>query len=532
MKKFSFAAILVLAPAAFGQWTSDTSVNLVLADRTADQVLPKVVPLPDGGSYVSWFDNSGPGYDVYLQRLDRFGVEQFAHNGVLIRDRGVSSTQDYDLDVDAAGNALLAYNDDNASLGGTQQVTVTKVSPAGVVIWNTTVTSGTGSRSFPKVAILNDGSIIVGYSVSNTNVIQKLDSNGVPQFTAPGIVWTEATRSNTISDIQPTTDGAFVVLWVRGRTTSFNKSLFTQKFNAAGVPQWTGTAAAVVNAGNPVIIFDAGTSNGLGNGYFPVCLPDNAGGAVYGWYEGGGVRDAYIQRVSSDGALSWPVPQSAGTLPAARMRIGAGLSYDPIAGDVFLACVEVNKSPQTDYSTFVQRWDSDGARVWGAGTIIIPQGSANQPSFVQSVAPGGGKAMVFGFDSRTITTGVVFGAGVNADGTIAWSGFPGSLVETKSRLSSAWNAGGGFAEIAFGGAASGSTDIKAQNIFGDGSFGCPCPADFDGSGGTPDAGDVDAFFTQWLLGTASADVNCSGGTPDAGDVDFFFEKWLNGGCGA
>lgn len=59
---------------------------------------------------------------------------------------------------------------------------------------------------------------------------------------------------------------------------------------------------------------------------------------------------------------------------------------------------------------------------------------------------------------------------------------------------------------------------------------CPCVADFDASGGTPDAGDVDAFFIAWLSGDASADADCSGGTPDAGDVDAFFAQWLAGGC--
>jgi aminopeptidase N len=55
-----------------------------------------------------------------------------------------------------------------------------------------------------------------------------------------------------------------------------------------------------------------------------------------------------------------------------------------------------------------------------------------------------------------------------------------------------------------------------------------CIGDFDNSGGTPDAGDVDAFFTAWLAGDASADVDNSGGTPDAGDVDTFFTAWLAG----
>lgn len=58
----------------------------------------------------------------------------------------------------------------------------------------------------------------------------------------------------------------------------------------------------------------------------------------------------------------------------------------------------------------------------------------------------------------------------------------------------------------------------------------PCAADFDESGGTPDSGDIDEFFSAWLVGELCADVDCSGGTPDAGDIDEFFGEWLAGGC--
>lgn len=57
-----------------------------------------------------------------------------------------------------------------------------------------------------------------------------------------------------------------------------------------------------------------------------------------------------------------------------------------------------------------------------------------------------------------------------------------------------------------------------------------CPADFDESGGTPDIGDIDAFFIAWLAGDPAADVDRSGGTPDTLDIDYFFSRWLNGGC--
>jgi YVTN family beta-propeller protein len=59
---------------------------------------------------------------------------------------------------------------------------------------------------------------------------------------------------------------------------------------------------------------------------------------------------------------------------------------------------------------------------------------------------------------------------------------------------------------------------------------CPCPADFDASGGTPDSTDIDAFFNAWLAGSDSADADCSGGTPDSADINAFFTAWLAGGC--
>jgi hypothetical protein len=59
---------------------------------------------------------------------------------------------------------------------------------------------------------------------------------------------------------------------------------------------------------------------------------------------------------------------------------------------------------------------------------------------------------------------------------------------------------------------------------------CPCVADFDASGGTPDTTDIDAFFVSWLAGQPEADADCSGGTPDSSDITVFFEQWLAGGC--
>lgn len=59
---------------------------------------------------------------------------------------------------------------------------------------------------------------------------------------------------------------------------------------------------------------------------------------------------------------------------------------------------------------------------------------------------------------------------------------------------------------------------------------CPCPADFDRSGGTPDVADIVGFFTAWLAGEPGADADCTTGTPEGADIETFFRAWLVGGC--
>ena len=142
------------AQAAWGQWSSDPSRNLPLADKiNNDQVQPKVKPLPNDQWYVSWFGadpNSPPpiGYDVYVQRLSRGGVERFRHDGRLVADLSNSSTEDYGLDVDSEGNALLAFLDTRE--GSNPQVTAAKIAARGKSLWGQRGVQLTSGSSFQR----------------------------------------------------------------------------------------------------------------------------------------------------------------------------------------------------------------------------------------------------------------------------------------------------------------------------------------------------------------------------------------------
>ena len=144
-------------------------INLAVAVKPDDQVQPKIRSTPNGGCYISWFDNDPSGnppfgYDVDLQRLDKHGVAQFPAGGIRLADLGMSSTQDYGLDVDAHGNALLAFLDDRR--GQSIIVTVMKVDPAGNQRFGNYGRQVSDSLDFlgnPKVAATTEGSVVAGW---------------------------------------------------------------------------------------------------------------------------------------------------------------------------------------------------------------------------------------------------------------------------------------------------------------------------------------------------------------------------------
>ena len=208
--RFAVAAFFLatLPAAVHAQWSSDPADNLVIADGDNEQVQPKIVPTADGGFYISWFDNKNGGYDVYLQRLDAGGNEQWAHNGVLVADRDFSSTQDYGLDIDADGNALLAYRFDVA---GVAQIAAQKVAPDGTLLWTAPgviVSDDSQDTSAPKVSAAGDGSVLVAWTSSEGSVaVQKLDGDGNPLWGASGITIDPASGIYFMSDLHGDADG-------------------------------------------------------------------------------------------------------------------------------------------------------------------------------------------------------------------------------------------------------------------------------------------------------------------------------------
>lgn len=474
------------------------------------------------------------GYDPVAQKLNTRGFRQWGPQGVVAADRGVSSTVDYDMNVDSSGNAYVAYNDDQAPPGTSQQISVAKISPAGSVLWRQTLTTGTTAKNNPKVSMLSDGNVMVGWSGQNNFSLVKLDPNGATLWAGPVTVVDASNFYMALSDMQPSDNGSVIALWVRGSGTSAitsAKGLWMQKYDATGAPVW--------NSGAPRIVFPGVSGAGgtsIQNGYFPTFVSDGAGGAVIGWYETSGSRNAYIQHVLASGALKFAAPVANTGVTAGRIRVGAGLAYTPSDGAYFLASPETNSGSQSLNSTFVQKFDASGARLWGdTGVTIVPQGSTQQ-GFVNCVALPDGGALVAFLDTRSATTRVVSAARVRPDQSTAWTINVNSDSSTdKGRLAAAWSSAG-FAVVAYQVGSSGVADLAVQNINLDGTLGYVCRADFDNNT-VLEVSDIFSFLGAWFAGCQgaagapcnglNADINASGAL-EVSDIFTFLALWFAG----
>ncbi len=530
------AASFATSGAAFGQFSSDPFALPAVGDLGGDQTQSKVRMMPDGSFYVSWFDNRSGGYDVYLQRYNAAGVEQWPHNGVLIADRSLSSTQDYDMRADSAGNAVLVYRMD------ANTIQLTKVDATGSIVWSSAVSPATAvARNTPRFCILSDGNYMVGWSEAPTNPsavkLQKVNASGTPTGALTTLIETlPVIKPYTLCELQPGEAGSCIALWVRsfgtGATTS--KYLHAQKFDSAMTPLWPDVSPTVLG----VAIYDPapGSAYPLGGGtysatqggsiqigYFPTFEPDGSGGAVFSWYENAGLRLAFVQQVSAAGVKRWatdygrPVTDA----DAGFYKISASSAYDAANNDIYVSYTRTNTT-QNQWGTNVQKIDAAGNLAWGALGTTVSAPDANQESFVQTALRPQGGCYVLGLEGRpsTATSGVVQAALVDAAGSLV---FTPAIHEVCSNLSSKgrlWVAPTptGGAVMTFNSGGNGGSDVLLANIRANNTQGT-CPADLGRQGGLAgpdgrnDNNDFIVFIDYFFAANALADLGVQGGVP-------------------
>lgn len=463
-------AAVTFAVPALAQFSNDASTNLVLADSGGEQVQPKVRVATDGAIWYSWYDNVSGGYRPTVMCVNPRGFELFAHNGLTLANTTNSSTVDYGFTTDAQGNALITFMDN--SLGGSQVVTVHKISQAGVKLWgaNGVQLAGSTGAANPKVASLSNGDVMVGWSLSGAFTVQRLaGANGATVGTP--IPTAESGHALTLSDLQPGDNGSVIALWIRGFTTNFlsSKWLYAQKWDATGAAVWPvtpGLTAVGVYAPQPNVAPYGAQGGSVQNGYFPTMSPDGSGGVVVGWYENAGSRNAYVQQVRSNGSLRFPAngqPTGSANIPGPNMTLAGTACYLSATDEIVLGWVETNTSTQTSNAIYAQKFAADNSVQWFNGAVVRDLGDTSQPSFLKAL-PAGTGAFLTWINSAGGTDQNIRVQKLDAGGNAQFDANGDTVCSAggaKSRLDAALLPNGAIVTT-FGSGAIGSVDILTQ----------------------------------------------------------------------
>ena len=273
---------------------------------TADQDRPKSTDDGSNNAIVSWQDDrSSPGSadDIYAQKIDSNGVVQWAANGVLICS-AVGKQDKTWIISDGAGGAIIAWEDARMDVaGGTEDIYAQRINSAGVPQWtaNGVVICNAVDRQ-KEIHMVEDGvggAILVWRDDRNAGVqdiyAQRVNSAGVVQWTANGVVICNDVNDQNKPRI--TTDGTIgggIITWADKRGAGGKEDIYAQRTNAAGIVQWAANGVVICNA------VDVQKR--------PVIASDSYGGAVIAWEDSRtGTEDVYAQRVDSNGTIHWTV---------------------------------------------------------------------------------------------------------------------------------------------------------------------------------------------------------------------------------
>jgi hypothetical protein len=456
------AAALMASTVSTGhaQWSSDSTMHQIVADGSGEQVQPKIVPTADGGCYISWF-SSDSGYDVRLQLLDNAGNEMWAHNGILIADRGFSSTQDYGLDIDSNGNAVIAFRDDR--FGGVV-VTAQSIAPDGTPNWGANgVQLGNSADSInaPDIAATDDGKAVVGWNNNNDSRFSQINAAG-------SVVW-----NSTISDpggdtilvaaMEGSDNGSVIVSWVQYGFFLGPKHLYAQKLASDGTEAWAQRAA----------VFDGGS---LQFGNFPEFISDGSGGAVFSWYDTANGLNVFIQRLNASGLEVFTHNGfAASTNP--RERVSPAVAFDFNSDSIYVAWTELDNN-QGSQGLYAQHINVSGNRMWTDDGKAISPIDANMTGSINAQVLDGDFLALWVENTGTFGLDRVHAHAAAPDGSDLWGGgtvMVASDTADRGRLVSTVSSDG-FAIACW----EKDSDMETHNINPDGTLGpADCIADLN-----------------------------------------------------
>ncbi len=276
------------------KWTTD---GVVVISKAFNQKDGKVVLDDSNNAYIVYEDSSAGHWDIYAQKLNASGIQQWTSNGAIVCNAGNSQINPR-LELASSGGIYAVWQDKRN--GVDYDVYAQKLDATGTRQWNIAnngiwVCSTIGTQSNPKIEPFGTGFITAWQDLRNGGdydiYAQYIDNNGIAQWMTNGKLICNSLNNQTAIDIQNNNvDGAYVV-WKDNRGGTYY-DIYMQKITYTGTIAW---------ANNGIIISSANYDQ-----INPNIAIDNSGDALVTWQDSSaGQWNIYAAKVGKTGTIIW-----------------------------------------------------------------------------------------------------------------------------------------------------------------------------------------------------------------------------------
>lgn len=465
-------AALPAAP-AFAAWPNNPGTNLPVAIASFTQ--QQVVSVSDGagGVILAWSDfRNGLDDDVFVQRISASGSPLWTAGGVNLTGLVPNNQNVPAICSDGAGGAIIAWIDARTFGSSLNDIYVQRINANGVAQWTAggvALCTQSAEQQFPAICGDGAGGAVVGWADfrnANADVFaRRVSAAGTPQGAANGVAVCAATGSQADVRMVSDSQGGGILTWNDYR--SADGDIYAQRFLSLGFvdPAWPANGRALCTATN--------------SQYDPRIASDGAGGAIVAWSDlRGGSSDIYAQRVQSNGVvdLGWAANGSPVCTATGVQTIGSIVS-DGMGGAI-IAWADSRSGSSVDL--YAMRMTPSGVAdpSWPLNGLPVSVAGGNQ--WASTLAEDGANgAFAVWVDMRASLAGDLYAHHILISGTVdpAWpvSGRPVSIAAGGQFPLNAVSDGNGGLITAWTDDRSGNGDIYAQRVARFGALGSPEP---------------------------------------------------------
>jgi len=346
-------------------WTANGTAICTVTD---DQRDPQLVSDGQGGAIISWEDHrSGSNYDIYAQRINKAGDVLWTVNGTAIC---TASNNQYEsrLVSDEMGGAIISWEDWRSV--SNRDIYAQRIDSNGVVNWTANgiaICTASNNQGDPKIIGDGQGGAIISWGdrrggSGDDIYAQRINSKGDVNWTANGVAICTETHHQERLQLVSDGQGGAIITWQDWRTIS-TMELYAQRINSKGIVNWTTNGVPVCTAS--------------GNQHDPQLVCDGQGGAIITWedWRSGGAA-IYAQRINSKGAVNW-------TIDGIPVCIATGGRYNPqiVMDGKGGAIITWDDRRNGDSDIYAQRIDPNSGILWTVNgkAICTATGYQNNP---------------------------------------------------------------------------------------------------------------------------------------------------------